>query len=88
MARFHCGSFLSKGIKTLWWVVVLSHKALFWPVMDANYRLVAPPPRKTAVGGRPKVASCGMIGKQLHYSSPVNHGRLNSSFDMLKRSHF
>ena len=49
--------------------------AHFEPVVDANCRLVAPPPtRGTAIGGYPKVASYDMLGKQLHYSNPVKHG--------------
>ena len=47
----------------------------FEPVVDANCRLVAPPPtRRTAIGGYPKVASYDMLGEQLHYSNPVKHG--------------
>ena len=49
--------------------------ARFEPVVDANCRLVAPPPtRRTAIGGYPKVASYDMLGEQLHYSNPVKHG--------------
>ena len=48
--------------------------AHFEPVVNANYRLVAPPPtRRTAIGGYPKVASYDMLGEQLHYSNPVKH---------------
>ena len=46
--------------------------AHFKPVVNANCRLVAPPPtRWTAIGGYPKVASYDMLGEQLHYSDPV-----------------
>ena len=46
----------------------------FEPVMNANYRLVAPPPtRWTAIGGYPRVASYNMLGDQLHNSNPVKH---------------
>ena len=49
--------------------------AHFEPVVDANCRLVAPPPtRRTAIGGYPKVASYDMLCEQLHYSNPVKHG--------------
>ena len=49
--------------------------AHFEPVVNANYRLVAPPPtRRTAIGGYPKVASYDILGEQLHYSNPVKHG--------------
>ena len=48
--------------------------AHFEPVVDANCRLVAPPPRRTAIGGYPKVAFYDMLGEQLHYSNPVKHG--------------
>ena len=49
--------------------------AHFEPVVDANCRLVAPPPtRRTAIGGYPKVASYDMLGEQVHYSNPVKHG--------------
>ena len=42
--------------------------------MNANCRLVAPPPtRRTAIGEYPKVASYDMLGEQLHYSNPVKH---------------
>ena len=48
--------------------------AHFEPVVDANCRLVAPPPtRRAAIGGYPKVASYDMLGEQLHYSNPVKH---------------
>ena len=48
--------------------------AHFEPVVNANYRLVAPPPtRRIAIGGYPKVASYDMLGEQLHYSNPVKH---------------
>ena len=50
----------------------------FEPVVDANCRLVAPPPtRRTAIGGYPKVASCDMLGQQLRYSNPVKHRGTN-----------
>ena len=50
--------------------------AHFEPVVDANCRLVYPPPtRWTAIGGYPKVASYDMLGEQLHYSNPVKHGK-------------
>ena len=49
--------------------------AHFEPIINANYRLVAPPPtRLTAIGGYPKVASYDMLGEQLHYSNPVKYG--------------
>ena len=49
--------------------------AHFEPVVNANYRLVAPPPtRRTVIGGYPKVASYDMLGEQLYYSNPVKHG--------------
>ena len=49
--------------------------AHFEPVVNANYRLVAPPPtRRTAIGEYPQVASYDMLSEQLHYSIPVQHG--------------
>ena len=49
--------------------------AHFEPVIDANCRLVAPPPtRRTAIGGYPRVASYDFLGEQLHYSNAVKHG--------------
>ena len=43
--------------------------------MDANYRLVAPPPtRGTAIGGCPRNASYDMLGEQLNYFILVKHG--------------
>ena len=46
--------------------------AHFEPIVDANCRLVAPPPtRRSAIGGYPKVASYDMLGEQLHYSNPA-----------------
>ena len=55
--------------------------AHFEPVVDANCRLVAPPPtRRTAIGGYPKVASYNMLSKQLHYSNPVKHGWIFAAF--------
>ena len=49
--------------------------AHFEPIVDANCRLVAPPPtRRTAIGGYPKVAFYDIVGDQLHYSNPVKHG--------------
>ena len=49
--------------------------AHFQPVMDANYRLVAPAPtRQTAIGGCPRVTSYDMLGKQLCNFNPVKHG--------------
>ena len=60
--------------------------AHFKPVVNANYRLVAPPPtRRTAIGGYPKVASYDMLGEQLHYSNPVEQGKetlLNYTFKL------
>ena len=38
--------------------------------MNANYRMVAPPPRRAAIGGYPKIASYDMLDEQLHYSKP------------------
>ena len=53
--------------------------AHFEPVVNANYKLVAPTPtRRTAIGGYPKVASYDMLGEQLRYSNPVKHGCLHS----------
>ena len=49
--------------------------AHFEPVVNADCRLVAPPPtRRTAIDGYPKVASYDMLGGQLYYSNPVKHG--------------
>ena len=49
--------------------------AHFEPVVNANYRLVAPTStRWTAIDGYPKIASYDMLGEQLHYSNPVKHG--------------
>ena len=46
--------------------------ALFEPVMNANCRLLAPPPTwLTAIGGYLKVVSYDMLGEQLHYSKPM-----------------
>ena len=44
----------------------------FEPVVNANYRPVALPTRRTAFGGYPNVACYDMLGKQLHYSNLVN----------------
>ena len=50
--------------------------AHFEPHVNANCRLVAPPPtRRTAIGGYLRVASYDMLGEQLHYSNPVKHGQ-------------
>ena len=50
--------------------------AHFESVVNASYRLVAPPPtRRTHIGGYPKVASYDMLGERLHYSNPMNHGK-------------
>ena len=47
----------------------------FEPVMKANYKLVAPPPKRpTVIGGYKKVASYDRLGEQLHYSNPVKQG--------------
>ena len=47
----------------------------FKSVMNANYKLVVPPPtRQTAIGRCSKVASYEMQGEQLHHSNPVKHG--------------
>ena len=48
--------------------------ACFKPVVHANCPLVAPPPRRTAIGGYPKVASYDMLGEPLHYFNPVKKG--------------
>ena len=49
-------------------------------VVDANCRLVAPPPtRRTVIGGYPKVGSYDMLGEQLHCSNPVKQGENVSS---------
>ena len=54
--------------------------AHFEQVVDANCRLVAPPPtRRTAIDGYPKVAFYDMLSEQLHYSNPVKHGEMISS---------
>ena len=58
--------------------------AHFEPVVDANCRLVDPPPtRQTAIGGYPKVASYDMLGEQLHYSNPVKHGWRDSLSNLI-----
>ena len=55
--------------------------AHFEPVVDANCRLVAPPPtRRTAIGGYPKVAFYDMLGEQLHYSNPVKPSSPNQAY--------
>ena len=47
--------------------------AHFEPVVDANCRLVAPPPTKrTAIGGYPKVASYDMLGEHVIEGTIVN----------------
>ena len=49
----------------------------FQPVMDANFRLVAPSLiRRTAIGGYPKVASYDMLGEQPHNFKPVKYGKV------------
>ena len=50
--------------------------AHFEPVVNANRRLVAPPSRRTAIGGYPKIAFYDMLGEQLHYSYPVKQSDL------------
>ena len=58
--------------------------AHFEPVVDANCRLVAPPPtRWTGIGGYPKVAPYDMLGEQLHYSNPVKHGDSSHPVDLI-----
>ena len=53
--------------------------AHFEPVVDANCRLVAPPPtRQTDIGGYPKVAFYDMLSEQLHYFNPVKHEGLSA----------
>ena len=48
--------------------------AYFKAVVNANCRLVAPPPtRRTAIGGYPRVVSYDMLSEQFHYSNPVKH---------------
>ena len=55
-------------------------EAHFEPVVNAYCRLVAPPPTKrTGIGGYPKVASCDMLGEQLHYSNLMKHGYIVAS---------
>ena len=49
--------------------------AHFELVVNTNYRLVAPQPRRTTIGGCPKVASYDMLGEQLQYSNWIKWGR-------------
>ena len=47
----------------------------FEPVMNANNRLVAPPPtRRTAICGYLRVASYDMLGEQLDNCNPMKYG--------------
>ena len=63
----------------------------FEPVMDANCRLVAPPPtRRTAIGGYPKVASYDMLGEQLHHvcvAMTVYQGKTEKNVAILSTFH-
>ena len=43
--------------------------AHFALIMNANYRLVAQRPRRTAISGCPRVASYDVLGEQLHNSN-------------------
>ena len=61
--------------------------AHFEQVMNANYRLVAPPPRRhIAIGGYSKVASDDVHGEQFHNSNPVKHGHIILIVVILKQS--
>ena len=61
--------------------------AHFEQVMNANHRLVAPPPtRHTAIGGYSKVASEEVQGKQLHNFNLVKLGHAILIVVILKES--
>ena len=63
--------------------------AHFEPVVNANCRLVAPPPtRRTAIGGYPKVASDDMLDEQLHYFNPVKQVHAINLINMMLNDHY